>query len=94
MATATEIFGRLDEGIVHVDVLGVPDAGARHFKQRAVFEVDILGVPQGVFPLEHGVVEGDVMAFFEGDSPSSKIESRISRCSALNKARSPLKILN
>ena len=47
-------------------MLCVPDAGSCHGLPDAVLHIDVLRVPERVFPLELGAVELDIAAFLEG----------------------------
>ena len=57
---AAEILRRLDYGIFHREIVGVPDAGPGHLKPGAVLGGDVFRVPEGIFPLEHAVFQVDI----------------------------------
>ena len=64
-AATAEVFRRLDDRIAHRNILGIPDAGARRVKQRAVIQRDVVPVPERVFPAEDTTGKREVPAFFE-----------------------------
>ncbi len=62
---AEHLWG-FDERVHHMKVPGVPDGGAGSFPENAVFNQEVLIVPEGIFAVEFAVDGFDAGAFLQG----------------------------
>ena len=55
-----EHLRRIDLGVLHAHIVGVPDGGAGAGRKAAAFERHMFGVPEGVFAFKDAVSRSDV----------------------------------
>lgn len=58
----TECLGGPNETVTHGQVVCVPDASVSIRLPGGVIKLGVICVPQGVLPLENGVINGHVLA--------------------------------
>ena len=61
-----EHLRRIDSGVLHAHIVGVPDGGAGAGRKAAALKRHMFGVPEGVFAFKEAVSGGDVFHVLQG----------------------------
>ena len=69
---ATEILGSLNHRILYRNMICIPYACTGHLKPGTVSCRDIFGIPEGILPFKHAVLQLNVMALFQRRFPICK----------------------